>query len=145
VNRGYLEDNRILFMGRSYLFECSKCSYQSRVSGGVDSGLDCRVQTASCHDCRNLFDAVIRLRVPDIKIPAQFHRLRTRMTQEPSPPFDAAINRLPPSGAKLKWLTFKIQCPVSTEHRVRAWNDPGKCPRCGNFMEKNALPFRYWD
>jgi len=129
-------------MGRSYLFECSKCSYQAAVSGGMDTGYECRVQTASC---RNLFDAVIRLRVPDTKIPAEFQRLRTRAPQEPPPPFEAAINRLPPTGTKLKWLTFRIQCPISATHRVRAWNDPGKCPRCGNFMEKNALAFRYWD
>jgi hypothetical protein len=46
---------------------------------------------------------------------------------------------------KFKWVSFKIRCPVSPIHRVHAWSDPGKCPRCGNFMEKNALPFRYWE
>jgi hypothetical protein len=134
-------------MGRSYLFECSKCDYQASVSGGADAGFEFCVQTAACRDCRSLFDAVVRMRVPDtgMKIPTEFQRLRFRKTPETPPTFEAALNRLPPMGKKLKWIPFKIQCPVSPMHRVRAWNETGKCPRCGNFMEKNALPFRYWD
>jgi hypothetical protein len=134
-------------MGRSYLYECPKCGYQATVSGSADTGFEFHVQTIACRDCRSLFDAVVRLRIADtgLKVPAEFQRLRLRKTQEPPPSFEAAINRLPPLGTKMKWVPFKIQCPVSSHHRVRAWNDPGKCPRCGNFMEKNALPFRYWD
>jgi hypothetical protein len=72
--------------------------------------------------------------------------LRLRKPAEAPPTFEAALNRLPPVAVrKFKWVTFKIRCPVSLAHRVQAWNEPGKCPRCGNFMEKNALPFRYWD
>ena len=132
-------------MGRTYLFECSKCGYQAAVSGGADTGFEFCVQTAACRDCRILFDCVVRWRVPDtgLKIPSGFHRLKR--AKEAPPTFEAALNRLPPTGKRLKWVPFKIQCPVSPFHRVRAWNEPGKCPRCGNFMEKNALPFRHWD
>lgn len=136
-------------MGRSYLFECSKCGYKASVSGGADTGFEFCVQTAACRDCRVLFDAVVRLRVPDtgLKIPADFQRMRLRKAEQEAPPaFATAVNRLPPVGVRrFKWVTFKIRCPVSLAHRVHAWNEPGKCPRCGNFMEKNALPFRYWD
>lgn len=60
--------------------------------------------------------------------------------------FQAVLNRLPPTGAKrFKWLAFKPQCPVSAMHWVRSWNDPDRCPKCGVYLEKNALPYRLWD
>ena len=134
-------------MGRTYLFECSKCGYQSNVSGGADTGFEFCVQTAACRDCRILFDSVVRWRVPDtgLKTVSEVQRAHLRKAEEPAPTFEAALSRLPLMGKKLKWMPFKIRCHVSANHRVRPWNEPGKCPRCGNFMEKNSLPFRYWD
>ena len=62
------------------------------------------------------------------------------------PSFQAVLNRLPPTGVRrFKWLPFKLQCPVSALHRVRSWNDPDRCPKCGIFLEKSALPYRLWD
>jgi hypothetical protein len=136
-------------MGRSYLFECPKCDYKATVSGGPDAGFEFSVQTTTCRDCRKLFDSVVRWRVPDdgLKIPSEFQRLRLRKSQPETPPtLEAALNCLLPVGMrKFKWASFKIRCPVSPAHRVNPWNEPGKCPRCSTFMEKNALPFRYWD
>ena len=135
-------------MGRSYLFECSKCGYQASVSGGTDTGFEVCVQTTACRDCRTLFDSVVGLRVPDtgLKNFTDFQQARLRKAEQATPPsFEEALNRLPPGAGKFKWMPFKLRCLVSPLHRVRAWNEPGKCPRCGNFMEKNALPFRYWD
>jgi hypothetical protein len=136
-------------MGRSYLFECSKCEYKAKVSGGADTGFQFFVQTTACRDCRMLFDSVVRLRIPDtgLKLSSDFQRQRLRKAeQEMAPKFDAVVNLLPPVGVeRFKWTAFKIRCPVSPAHRVRVWNEPGKCPRCGNYMEKNALPFRYWE
>jgi hypothetical protein len=40
---------------------------------------------------------------------------------------------------------FKLQCPVSAMQRVRGWDNPDKCPRCGVYLEKSALPYRFWD
>jgi hypothetical protein len=136
-------------MGRSYLFECSKCDYKARVSGGADSGAEFAVQTTWCRDCRIVFDSVVRLKMPDagLKIPFELQRFRGRRADHEKPPaFESIVNRLPlPAGKLAKWVQFRLRCPVSLAHRVSAWNDPGKCPRCGNFMEKNALPFRYWE
>src|SRR5258708_5587463 len=112
-------------MGRSYLFECSKCSYQARVSGGADTGFEFCVQTAACRDCRILFDCVVRLRVPDTgpKTSADFQWARLQKTDpEPPPTFEEALNRLPPGAGKFKWMPFKLRCTVSPLHRVRAWN-----------------------
>jgi hypothetical protein len=138
-----------LIMGRSYLFECPKCSYQAKVSGGEDSGFEVFVQTAACRDCRMLFDAVVRWRMPDtgLKITSELQRFRLRKSQTETPPtLETALSRLPPVDIrKFKWVSFKIRCPVSPAHRAHAWNEPGKCPRCGTYLEKNALPFRYWD
>ena len=52
-------------MGRSYCFECPTCGYRAKVSGRADRGLTFFVQTILCLDCRQLYDAVTRLRVPD--------------------------------------------------------------------------------
>src|SRR6267154_1564052 len=91
-----------LGMGRSYWFECSKCGYRAKVSGGPDRGLHFFVQTISCLDCKQLFDAVTRLRVPDESGPTlgnSFSGLRRRRqpwqrTNLP-PDFQTVLNRLP--------------------------------------------------
>ena len=140
-------------MGRSYWFECPKCGYRAKVSGRADRGLSFFVQTILCRDCRELYDAVTRLRVPDESgragrpcrmAPGQVANPRRSFSAPPS--FQAVLNRLPQTGVKrFRWLPFKLQCPVSALHRVRSWNDPDKCPRCGVYLEKSALPYRLWD
>ena len=45
----------------------------------------------------------------------------------------------------LVWQEFKLACPANAKHFVEAWQDPGRCPRCGNFMEKSGWPFRVWE
>ena len=140
-------------MGRSYWFECPKCGYRARVSGRADGGLSFVVQTILCRDCRELYDAVTRLKVPGewgglatfggvrkARVPKAHPRLTT------PPSFQVVLNRLPPTGSKrFKWLPFEIQCPVSAAHRVRNWSDPDLCPKCGIYLEKSALPYRLWD
>jgi hypothetical protein len=140
-------------MGRSYWFECSKCGYRAKVSGRADQGLSFMVQTILCSDCKELYDAVTRLKVPDERSglgtlssiwKARFGKTLPRINTPPA--FQAVLNRLPPKGAKrLKWLPFEIRCPVSAVHRVRSWNDPDRCPKCGVHLEKSALPYRLWD
>ena len=140
-------------MGRSYWFECAKCGYRTKVSGRADRGLSFFVQTILCRDCRELYDAVTRLRVPDeLGGLGNFGRLRKERLPRvlpgvTAPPgFQAVLNRLPLVGVRrFKWLAFKSQCPVSAIHRVRSWNDPDRCPKCGVYLEKNALPYRLWD
>ena len=43
------------------------------------------------------------------------------------------------------WEDRKIFCPIGKTHRVEPWHDPGRCPRCGNFIEKNGFPWKIWD
>jgi hypothetical protein len=139
-------------MGRTYLFECSKCGYCARVSGGADRGVHFAVQTILCNECKELHDAVTELKVP---VPAnaaldrwklKTSRLDSVKAPDRPPTFLTALNRLPPAGAKrFRWLRFKAACPVSPRHRIREWQQPGKCPKCGVFLEGNALPFRIWD
>ncbi len=140
-------------MGRSYWFECPKCGYCAKVSGRAEQGLSFGVQTILCHECKELYDAVTRLRVPAELVglasfgglhKARSSRARPRITAAPT--FQSALNRLPSMGVKRsRWLQFKIQCPVSAVHRIRSWNDPDRCPKCGIFLEKSALPYRLWD
>jgi len=122
-------------MGRSYLYECSRCGYRACVAGGAAEGDHFAVQTIACVNCKALHDAVTRLRIPP------------QLKDNPpvtAPRFIAVLNRLPPRGGRY-WLKFKPACPVSPSHRVRLWQPPDKCPKCGFFLERNAIPYRIWD
>jgi len=139
-------------MGRTYLFECSRCEFRAKVSGRADKGFSLQVQTILCRDCKNLYDAVVRMKLPEIparKINSGLRTstlLRTQSTPENTPIFQAALNRLMFPGAKRqRWVDFKLRCPAIPSHRVREWNDPDVCPKCGTPMEKHALPYRIWD
>jgi hypothetical protein len=69
---------------------------------------------------------------------------RTNPKQPPT--FLGALNRLSVTDARnTKWVQFPAQCPVASFHRIKPWTDPDKCPRCGIYLEKNALPFRIWE
>src|SRR5712672_1357393 len=120
-------------MGRTYWFECSKCGYRTQVSGKSDRGLNFFVQTIACADCKALYDAVTRLRVPQesngMKFSFGLNGLRYSLQQRnPAPPsFQSALNRLPYKGVpRYKWLHFKLQCPVSPIHRVQNWSENDK-------------------
>ena len=142
-------------MGRSYWFECARCGYRAKVSGRADRGLDFFVQTIVCQECKELYDAVIRLRLPvESQIgfnhkPAGLRRsgvLNPLRVSAAPPTFQLVLNRLPFMGVRrFRWVQFKPQCPVSPLHRVQSWNDPDKCPRCGLHLEKNVLPYRIWE
>jgi transposase-like protein len=138
-------------VGKTYHFECPHCHYRARVSGGVDEGTSCRVQTILCHDCRELFDVFTRVRkrqqatvtkrtlmYAEIVIPPAL------LVQQPLREFQekpASRPQPPPSF----WENLAIFCPVTRSHRVESWSDPGRCPRCGNFLEKNGYPWKLWD
>jgi len=136
-------------MGRSYLFECSKCGYRAKVSGGADRGFDFHVQTVLCLDCKALYDAVVRLKIPDAETcMAVFSHQRPLLhwqVPDGAPAFESVLNRLPLPARQVAWLHFRIRCPISPIHQVRPWNEPDKCPRCGVYLERNALPFRIWE
>ena len=136
-------------MGRTYLFECTKCGYRAKVSGGEDSGLQFAVKTVFCRDCKELYDAVTALKVP-LASPLNRWQLKSSRLDAvvapiKPPRFQSVLNRLPPTGRKFRWTRFKTACPVTPSHRIEDWKQPGKCPRCGILLEANAMPFRRWD
>lgn len=137
-------------MGRTYLFECSRCGYRAKVSGGADHGFHFAVQTIFCCECKELYDAVTGLKAPFTPVLLRWKLKASRLDAAKVPPkppsFQAALNRLIFPGAKrYRWLHFKAVCPVAAHHRVKAWQQPGQCPKCGYFLEFNAVPFRRWD
>ena len=126
-------------MGRTYLFECPQCQYRAKLSGGADSGVHCEVQTVVCRDCRELIDVFTKVRRREgaseiIKFPGFFR-----------PEIPPVVLRDGSAVARLVWQKFQLACPAGAKHFVEAWNYPGRCPRCGNFMEKNGFPTRIWD
>lgn len=140
-------------MGRSYWYECGRCGYRAKVSGQADRGLHLFVQTILCRDCKQLYDAVIRLRVSRDSLVATRPLIGTRPNSAgqvradgPAPDFQSALNRLAYAGLRqAMWVQYPPRCPVSSRHRVQTWTEPDKCPRCGLYLEKNPLPYRIWD
>lgn len=132
-------------MGKTYLFECPQCQYRVKISGGADKGIHCEIQTVICHDCRALYDVFVRRQkredsIEPIKFPG-FYR------PDIPPPIlgESSVNPPAEPSPPLVWHQTQLACPVEVEHSVEAWRDPGRCPRCGNFMEKNGFPYRAWD
>ncbi|MGA9450369.1 MAG: hypothetical protein WBW41_03385 [Verrucomicrobiia bacterium] len=147
-------------MGRTYHFDCPYCHYQARVSGGADTGLNCAVQTIVCLDCRQLFDVFTRLRQRegDEKPPSAEVKTKPRRGLLSNvvliPPLRLMENvwsvfspgrRSSAPPRQWRWENVKPVCPVAGFHRIKIWNAPGRCPRCGNYLEKNGFPFRLWD
>ncbi len=132
-------------MGRSYWFECARCGYRVVISGKPDRGHDFFAESISCSDCKKLYDAVVKLRVPVPRLKPALGAPKLP-AKSPPPTFQAALTRLPVTGVgRHRWRIFKAVCPISQSHKVHAWRDPGPCPRCGNVMEKNPLPYRIWE
>jgi hypothetical protein len=149
-------------MGRTYLYECVRCGYRAKAAGKEDRGQEFVVQSIVCTDCKEVYDAVVRVKMPQaprstLSIPLRpgARRSRRAVTSRAAtrsaagrtaPRFEAMINRLPLRGAqRYHWVRFEPACPVSAFHRVAPWNEPGRCPRCGVYLERSALPFKIWD
>jgi hypothetical protein len=147
-------------MGRTFHFDCPYCHYQARVSGGAETGLNCAVQTIICLDCRQLFDVFtrLRLRADKAKPPPANSRAKSGRNLLPAgviiPPLWLVENvwsvfspKRRPKGPRKKWRWENVKpvCPVAETHRIKIWKAPGRCPRCGNILEKNLFPYRWWD
>jgi hypothetical protein len=142
-------------MGRTYLFECSKCGYRAKVAGGPDRGFRFAVQTILCLECDELYDAVTELKIPSARPAILARGVAKSRRDSPGgdskkvmrpPTFQSTLNRLLPVGIKqFRWVSFDVACPLSPRHRVQEWNQPGRCPRCGFYLEQSATPFRIWD
>jgi hypothetical protein len=142
-------------VGRTYHFECPHCQYRARVSGGTDGGVNCVIQTIACRNCRELFDVFTRVRKRDSGAKAEAKMQRKMLPERLSiPPMMLVqhVNREFQNQPRLRvappaawWENVKVACPISELHRIELWKHPGRCPRCGNFMEKNGFPFRLWD
>jgi hypothetical protein len=107
------------------------------------------VQTIICRECKQLYDAVTRMKVVDPLTPLRLQPWRplgSHLSRARPSAFSQVLQRLPtPATSRWRWIAYKIQCPVSAIHKVEVWNDPGRCPRCALHIEKNVLPFRVWD
>jgi len=147
-------------MGRTFHFDCPHCQYRALVAGGADTGVNCVVQTIVCLDCRRLFDVFTRLLLREDKAepPPATAGTKSRRKLLPTgvniPPFWLVDNpwsvfasgrRSPAPPRPRRWAEVKPVCPIAGFHRIKIWNTPGRCPRCGNYLERNGLPYRLWD
>lgn len=127
-------------MGRVYTYTCPRCEYRARVTGGKAQGFHCETRTIWCRDCRALYDVAIRVRVAEAEPAAPPN---SKLLPEPK-------NHLPPmllfgQPPRTRWVQFKPKCPVSRHHKIELWTNPGRCPRCGTFLERDGIPYRVWD
>jgi hypothetical protein len=132
-------------VGKTYLFECPQCQYRTKISGGADSGRHCIIQTVICRDCRELYDVFTRQRRRADEV--DLVKFRGFYQPEILPVIlgQSSINSSSASPPPLVWRETAPACPVEPRHWVEPWNDPGRCPRCGSFMEKGGFPYRAWD
>lgn len=133
-------------VGKTFHFECPQCQYRAAVSGGAESGVNCRVQTILCRDCRKLFDVFTQVR--RVAGHTEFGRNFPAFTGPEIPPVILryslfALKRAAPR--QFEWHKMKLACPVSAKHFVEPWKNPGRCPRCHAFLEQQGLPLRVWD
>jgi len=106
-------------MGRSYLFDCPKCGYKARVAGRAERGVRFAINTVACRNCKQLYDVVTRLKLPQPDDLAPENEALPELQRPPA--IDAVLNRLSPGPAKkYRWVAFKPLCPVSPEHHVHA-------------------------
>jgi hypothetical protein len=136
-------------MGKSYWFECGKCGYRAKVAGRAEQGLHLAIQTILCQDCKELYDAVIQIRVLEgsqMGLHGVLSDVSSQSETKRAPSLQWALNRLRYTGEKVSgWLKFPLQCPVARFHKVRTWNEPDRCPKCSVYLERAALAFRIWD
>jgi hypothetical protein len=95
--------------------------------------------------------------VTELKVPATPASNLSRWKLKPTPfdigpgddkppTFAAALNCLVVGDERsYRWVQYKIACPISTRHRIRPWKQPGKCPKCGVFLDGSGTPFKAWD
>ena len=125
-------------MGRSYWFECPKCGYRTKVSGRADRGLSFCVQTILCRDCKELYDAVTRLKVQDEsggwgQLGGLYNAASAKAPAALAAPpaFSAVLNRLPLKGAKRFNLKPAVEVPTDA--------------RCGGSAFELFNKSRHWE
>ena len=138
-------------VGRTFHLECPHCHYRTCSSGGVDEGVHCRIQTITCLDCRELFDVYTRIhrREPPIITKPRFIEPPLipppMLVEKPVREFPGQPRLAMDEPPVLRWEEVALACPRSKKHRIQPWNDPGRCPRCGVYLEKNGFPYRIWE
>ena len=103
-------------MGSAAEYRCPKCGYSKMVSGGRSCGFYVIVETISCRDCQELFDAEADEKPGDLK----------------------------PSEMWGKQKLAGIRCPNSDSHEFTYWKPPWPCPVCDEPMIADGDVIR-WD
>lgn len=151
-------------MAKIYRFDCDKCGYIARVAGDTQEGINVIISTIECLDCRRLYDVVThatteqKLRFPNQPgLGVAFKGFENRVgngfrerrpssrlcnTQSPGPGESLYYARPKPNS---QWQHYPLQCPASKYHRIRRWKEPGRCPKCKNYLQRSPVAFRFWE
>lgn len=125
------------------------------MAGREEQGLVCHVCTIVCPECSALFDAVTRARLSRDWLkgrrplhldagwtPKSEWQRTVDAVREPVTLDQVLFEHHDPRGP---WVEFPVTCPNVVHHAVQPWKDPGRCPRCGVYMERTLMPFRLWE
>jgi rubredoxin len=103
-------------MGEITNYKCTSCDYEADIAAGRSCGFERVVETISCRDCRELYDAVADEQARD-----------------------ALMN-----DGRIRGNLSGIRCPKSPDHSFTRWRKPWPCPKCGQAMVSNGLSLP-WD
>lgn len=154
-------------MGRAYRYDCDRCGYRVDICGGSIEVADFHMNTIHCVECRALYDVLSAIELPRPISDRAFAPPTSRFLNITDERWGAIENRLglrtctlvrkkelrfsvkanTPLAKRLTqtWYTLKIECPRNEHHRIKHWKEPGRCPRCFDYLQRGALPYREWD
>ena len=154
-------------MGRAYRYHCDRCGYRADVCGAQVGAPGFQMTTIHCNECRCLYDVLSRVEL-DRPIadgtkdahPARYLNLSENKWRELEHRFGLPSRSLPrkktlkfkirtasPYQNRLTqvWYRLVLECPIKVKHQVHTWKEPGRCPRCYDYLQRGALPYREWD
>ncbi len=154
-------------MGRAYRYHCDRCGYRADVCGAQVEASGFQMTTVHCKECRCLYDLLSRIEL-DRPIadgtkdahPARYLNLPENKWRELEHRFglpSRSLLRKKTLKFKIKaaspyqnrltqvWYQLVLECPSKVKHRVHSWKEPGRCPRCHDYLQRGALPYRGWD
>jgi len=104
-------------MGTKYTFNCNRCGYSARVSGGHDFGMKAVTDTFTCRSCKNVVDVSV----------GEYGNTYTR---------EEVLLKKKEPGARLNFFT----CPkCGSDKELTEWDKTRKpCPRCYGRMENDV-------
>ncbi|MGB1054453.1 MAG: hypothetical protein ACPHDL_01575 [Limisphaerales bacterium] len=156
-----------ILVGRMYRFQCDRCGYRVDSIGGQLQGPGFELITIDCRHCRRLFDVLSKIELlrpiservfrPSTSLAWTLPPSRWSQVEQHMGLVTGSLTRKRDFRYRLKAHTplvkrptqtiyqLVIECPRKASHPVRKWQEPGRCPKCADYLQRGAMPYREWD